>query len=310
MALAGIAFAPAPADSRAELRQMSSPRVLKVGPGEDYAKPSDAAASVRSGDTVEIAPGVYSDCAVWRPDRLTIEGQGVTIANKTCSDKGLFVVSGNNVVIRGITFRGAAVRDHNGAGIRAEGTNLTVENSKFIENETGILSNSVAGSTIIVRDSTFQGNGACSGLCAHGIYAGRIALLRVEHSRFIDQHHGHHIKSRAARTEIVDNDIQDGPTGNSSYLIDVPNGGTVVVSGNRLEKGPHSENRSAAIVIGEEAKKKGSNPSEGIHIENNSFISDLPGETVFVRNFSTAKVELIANRLQGKVNALQVASRR
>src|SRR5215472_5900461 len=39
--------------------------VYKVGRGEEYDNPSDVAGRVRSGDTVQIAPGTYSDCAIW-----------------------------------------------------------------------------------------------------------------------------------------------------------------------------------------------------------------------------------------------------
>ena len=46
----------------------------------------------------------------------------------------------------------------------------------------------------------------------------------MEDSHFSDTHEGHHIKSRALRTVLRGNDISDGPTGNSSYLVDVPNG--------------------------------------------------------------------------------------
>ena len=147
------------------------------------------------------------------------------------------MIQGNDVIVRGITFTGAHASEHNGAGIRAEGTNLTVEDSRFIDNEEGILSGANAGSTIIVRGSVFQGNGICIEDCAHGIYVGRIERLRIEDSEFFNQHIGHHIKSRALRTEIIGNIIRDGTTGTASYLIDIPIGGSVLISGNHLKKG-------------------------------------------------------------------------
>jgi hypothetical protein len=43
--------------------------------------------------------------------------------------------------------------------------------------------------------------------------------------------------------------LEDGPDGTASYLIDVTSGGEVVIADNVMQKGPKSENRSAAIHI-------------------------------------------------------------
>ena len=51
------------------------------------------------------------------------------------------------------------------------------------------------------------------------------------------------------------NDISDGPTGNSSYLVDVPNGGDLLMEHNTLSKGPHTDNESTAVSIGAEGVK-------------------------------------------------------
>ena len=280
-------------------------RVLKVGPGEEYRSPSEAAARVRSGDTVVIAPGTYLDCAIWgkRVNGLTIVGDKVTITGESCGGKGLFVIAANDVTIRGITFQGAKVADQNGAGIRAQGRNLTVENSRFIGNQNGILASGIAGSTIVIRNSYFEGNGACIKNCAHGIYVNKVDHLRVEGSEFTDTHHGHHIKSRALETEIVNNNIHDGPDGDSSYLIDLPNTGDITVTGNTLEKGAHAENRGVAISIAEEVKQP-QNPSSKIVIEGNTFVSQLPNQVTFVRNMSNTAAVLRANKIQGKVDPL------
>ena len=281
-------------------------RILKVGPGEDLVRPSDAAKIARSGDTIRIAPGTYLDCAIWpkQVDGLTIEGENVTIADRTCARKGIFVIDARNVTIRGITFRGAKSRDHNGAGIRSEGRNLTVENSRFIDNENGILSNNLPLSTISIRNSFFQGNGSCVAACSHGIYIAHIKLLHVEGSEFVGQHEGHHVKSRARRTELVNNNIHDGPTGNSSYLVDVPNGGDVLIVGNTFEKGPMTENHGAAITIGEEGDNTGANVTSEIRVENNSFKNSWSGGTIFVQNRTTTPATLRDNKFEGQVRRL------
>ena len=116
-------------------------RILEVGLTRALTQPSQAAALADSGDFVRIDPGIYADCAVWRTSRLVIEatGPGVVLAGKTCLEMGIFIIAANDVTIRGITFAGARVIWHNGAGIRAEGRNLTVEHSRFLDNENGIL---------------------------------------------------------------------------------------------------------------------------------------------------------------------------
>ena len=209
-------------------------RVLEVGDGKDYKWPSLAATAARDGDTVRIYPGEYFDCATWEADKLVVEGVGdadkVVISDKSCGGKALFITAGADVTIRNLTLTRARVPDANGAGIRGEGEKLLVEGVRFINDQNGILSG-YEGSTIIVRNSVFERNGTCEKACSHAIYVGNSKLLRVEGSRFSDTRQGHHIKSRALRTEIVGNTITDGPNGPASYLLDIPNVGSAVITG-------------------------------------------------------------------------------
>jgi hypothetical protein len=292
----------APVQHRAAETRMT--HTLRVGPTRAVQRPSQAALLVHDGDTVLIDPGAYNDCAVWRANNLTIaaSGPGVVFAGKTCQSKAIFVIDGNDVLVRGITFTHAAVPDHNGAGIRGQGGNLTVEDSRFLDNEEGILAGALPHATIRVSDSDFHGNGSCAAACAHGIYVGAIGLLIVENSRFDDTHEGHDIKSRALRAIIRHNMISDGPDGHSSYLIDIPNGGDVLLENNLLSKGPHSDNTSTAIAIGEEGQH---NPTHTLIIRRNRFSNLLPGPTVFVTNRTTVPVELEGNTLTGSVQPLQ-----
>jgi hypothetical protein len=272
---------------------------LMVGTGQPYKAPSEAVGAARPGDTIRIAPGTYSDCAIWTTGNLTIEGSGpsVVLTDKICQGKALFVIDADNVTVDNLTFARARAADGNGAGIRAEGINLTVENSKFVDDQDGILAGDNPKSTIIVRNSEFDHNGACEEGegCAHGIYVNHIALLRIEHSRFFDTQIAHHIKSRAARTEIVDSQIVDGPDGTASYLVDIPNGGSLLMSGNVLEKGPKNQNHSAAIIIGEEGV---SQSTDALLFQHNTFTNDGP-PTSFVKNLTAAPAQLIGNVLKG-----------
>ncbi len=280
-------------------------RTLSVGPGHALQLPSQAALVAHAGDRVEIAAGTYADCAVWQVPRLTIVGLdgGATITGPACLDRGLFVVVGNGISVSGLTFRGARDSQHNGAGIRVFGDDLTVTHSRFLDNENGILAGGQAASALVVTDSEFRGNGSCEDACAHGIYAGqRIALLRVERCVFADTRVGHHIKSRARATVVIGNRIEDGAEGTASYLIDVPDGGNVLIQDNVLQKGPLTQNLSTAISLGEESA---GNPTGMAIVRDNAFTSALATPTVFVRNRTGTPVALSANRLNGQITALE-----
>lgn len=124
----------------------------------------------------------------------------------------------------------------------------------------------------------------------------------VSRSKFLESKEGHHIKSRAARTEITGSTIEDGPKGTASYLIEIPNGGAVVVEGNTLEKGPNCSNHGAAITIGAEGVTQ---RTPELTFRNNSFTNDYPGQVVFVNNITATEAQITGNTFKGKVTPLK-----
>ncbi len=279
---------------------------LEVGAGKKYSMPSAAIAAAEAGDTVLIDPGQYFDCAIVSTPRLTIAGNGdaasVVMTDKTCGGKALLVIDAPNVTVRNLTLTRARVPDQNGAGIRMEGGNLTVDGVRFVNNQNGILTAADPAWSLVVSNSLFDHNGSCREACAHGLYAGNIKLVHVEKSRFFGTKEAHHLKSRAARTEVIDCDIEDGPEGTASYLIEAPNGGALVVRGSTLEKGPHASNHTAAIIIGDEGVTQ---PTPEITIENNTFTNDMADHrTAFVSNDTATEAVLRGNRLHGAVDPL------
>ena len=86
------------------------------------------------------------------------------------------MIHANDVVVENIEFSGASVPDQNGAGIRAEGVNLTVRNCYFHDNQDGILESNVAGSNILIEFSEFDHNGFGTGQ-AHNLYIGHASAL-------------------------------------------------------------------------------------------------------------------------------------
>jgi len=120
----------------------------------------------------------------------------------------------------------------------------------------------------------------------------------VRRSHFADTRICHHLKSRAARTEVTDSALLDGPESNTSYLVDTPNGGDLLLRGNRLVKGPRTDNPLTAVTIGAEGVR---HPTDSLVIEDNHFINRLSLPLFFVFNRSNASVRLARNRLDGLV---------
>ena len=141
---------------------------------------------------------------------------------KTCEGKAIFVIAGNDVTVRGITFmpcrRGRPQRRrHPRRGRQSDGRRQPLHRQRGGHPRR----RAPPRTTIRIIHSEFRGNGNCEAQCAHGIYVGAIALLDIEDSHFTDTHEGHDIKSRALRTVLRGNDISDGPTGHASYLVDI-----------------------------------------------------------------------------------------
>ena len=86
--------------------------------------------------------------------------------------------------------------------------------------------------------------------------------------------------------------------GRSSYLIETPNGGNLLVQGNVLQKGLHSENHGVAISIGIEGV---TNPTGVLLVRDNQFRNDQPVRTTFVRNASALPAVVIDNQIKGDV---------
>jgi hypothetical protein len=225
---------------------------LEVGPGRPYARPSAAAEVARDGDVVAIDPGEYYDCAIWTQSHLTIAGSGpgVVITDTTCQGKALFITRGDDITVRNITFARARVADRNGAGIRAEGDRLTVQSSRFVNNENGLLEGDRPGSTLAILDCEFIANGVADITTpSPALSVGAIAALRVEGSRFLASRGGAHILSGAARSELVGNRIEDGEQGVRDALVVLANGGSLLMEDNLLRRAPSGARFNAAVHV-------------------------------------------------------------
>jgi hypothetical protein len=254
----------------------SSPKVLRVGPGKDFLLPSIAAQFARDGDTIEIDATTYdADAAIWRANNLTIRAAGKRAHMRAkgvhAEGKGTWVIKGNNTTIENIEFSGAKVAHRNGAGIRLEGAGLLLRGCNFHHNENGILTANNPASDLVIESTEFSHNGAGDGQ-SHNIYVGAIRNFTL---RFSYVHHaivGHNVKSRAATNYVVYNRIMDEHDGNSSYLVDLPNGGLSYLIGNLIQQGPRAEN---ATLISYGAEGLGRHLNH-LYVVNNTLVNDRP----------------------------------
>ena len=257
--------------------------------------PSQAARIVRSGDTVQIEPmpGGYYDCAIWNADDLTIEGVGndVRLTDTTCQGKAIFITAGKRIIIRNLTFARARVPDWNGAGIRAEGEDLRVEHSRFIDNQSGILAASSPNSHVTIRDSQFTANGNCGpGHCADAIAVDRIARLTIVNCDISGTKGGDAIRSLAEQTQLTANHIEDGANGAAPYLVELPAGGSLEMEDNVLERGPLPSDPGVAVRVME---GPGARAVKTLRFSGNTLRNGMHAPLTFVLNWTgtTARME-------------------
>jgi hypothetical protein len=270
---------------------------LEVGPGKTHATPCAAVAAAADGDVIEIdAAGNYDGnvCAIPKSG-LTLRGVGgrakIDAAGKSSGGKAIWVIQGNDTVVENIELSGAAVADKNGAGIRQEGTNLTVRNCYFHDNENGILAGDKAGSTILIEFTEFANNGAGDGQ-SHNLYINRVAKLVFQHNYSHHAKIGHLLKTRALESHVLYNRLT-GEDGNNSYEIDVPNGGKTIILGNVIQQGPNTGN-GGIITYGVENNL---NPITTLFVVNNTIVNERPNGGTFMNVNSGASPAIVRNNV-------------
>jgi hypothetical protein len=250
--------------------------VYRIGDSQQYKNPNEVQGVLADGDTVEIEAGNYNDITVWTKNNIIIKGvgsrphfsaNGVNIPNQ----KAIWVIQGDNCIVDNIEFSGADVSSNNGAGIRSEGINLTVNNSYFHDNEMGILTANDERSTIIIENTEFHDHGKSNGGMSHNIYIGQCEKFILKNSYSHHAWHGHNVKSRAENNYILYNRIMDEETGSSSYLLDLPEGGRSYVIGNLFHKGVNAENPNAAISY---ASENLNGEFQELYVSGNTFVNE------------------------------------
>lgn len=257
-----------------------------TGNGFEFSTLASAIAASQDGDVIQVQAGTYTNDFAAITTSITIEGVGglvnLVATVPPLDQKGILIIGqdgtpGPNVTIDNVSFSGAAISDDlggNGAGIRYQSGNLTLNNTYFFDNQEGLLADADPNGTITINNSEFNNNGNAnppSSGVEHNLYVGAIQQLTIDNSYFINPIVGHDIKSRAANTTIENSRIVD-PNGTGSYEIDLPNGGNAVITNNVIEKAAGSQDNPYFIAYGEEGNLY---PSSSLSVTGNTLINDF-----------------------------------
>jgi len=227
-----------------------------------------AFAKAKDHDTIRLSKGYYQQAAVLKASHVSIIAEeGAVIFGKTKQSKGALVIKGDDNYIEGLECHSIYVADNNGVCIRLEGKGITLNNVYFHHAQGGLLG-SKKGGDIVIENSRFEHLG--DDAFYHGIYTLAPSRLFINNSYFLNNRNGgHEIKSRSTHTEITHSIIASSQS-RDSRLIDVPNGGSLIIKDNILIEGPFSENHDL-LSWGVEGIK---HPSEQVIIKDNIIISD------------------------------------
>jgi hypothetical protein len=251
-------------------------KVRHVGPSGEYKTPCAALKDAHDWDTVEIdaaGSGAYGgDVCVIAASHLAIRGVNgrphIEAQGRNAGGKAIWVVTGDDVTIENVELSGATVPDRNGAGVRLEGSGLTLRSVYFHDNQDGLLVASVARGVIRIEYSEFSYNGDGSGQ-THNLYvgAGDQLIFRYNYS-----HHalgGQLLKTRAKQNFVAYNRLTD-ETGQASYEMDYSNGGAVYAVGNVIQQSAFGEN-DAFVAYAREKFRPGYAPQ--LYMVNNTFVN-------------------------------------
>lgn len=280
-------------------------KIWQVGPTRIYTVPSAVASLVADGDTVEIDAGLYTgNVAKWFANNLLIRSVGIGYAHldaggNNAEGKAIWVIKGADCTVEGIEFSGCKVPDHNGAGIRQEGKNLTLRNCYFHHNEMGILTSNDGVSNFWFESCEFAFNGYGDGF-SHNIYVGNVNSLTMLYCYSHDAHIGHLVKSRARFNHLFYNRLT-GENGDGSYEVDLPNGGEAILIGNLIEQGPNSQNGGIISF----ALENQSHPEQQIVLSHNTLVNDRSNGRFVQFSNATTLVKLVNNLFLGPGTFLQ-----
>ena len=264
----------------------------------DYTNLAHAFADTRDGETVTLRAGVYRSAAVLRAHGVTIKGEpGAHIRDRGIEGKAALIIRGNDTTITGLECSHIQLQS-NGACIRQEGRNLTLRNMFIHHTEMGILTGDNVGS-VVIEDSRFEDSVGSRSFLGHSIYIGATEELIVRRTQVLRSGgRGHGIKSRARNT-LIEDSVVASLEATQSRLIDISEGGNIIVRRNLLQQGPNADNDD---LIGIALERLPEGVRHSTLIEKNTAVCDR-SMCLLVRHKSPADVAVRGNRMVGHIVA-------
>ncbi|MFD2167315.1 VanZ family protein [Thalassotalea euphylliae] len=247
---------------------------------------------------IKMTKGLYRASGVITANNVKIIAEpGAVIFGSAAQGKGAIVAKGNNLIIDGLECHSISVPSNNGVCVRLEGSGVTLNNVYFHHAQGGLLG-SPKGGDIVIQNSRFEFMG--QGSFFHGIYTMQPTRLIVRNSTFLNtQNGGHEIKSRSYYTEITQSIVGSNAT-RDSRLIDIPNGGDVLIEQNMLIEGAYSENHDL-FSWGVEGV---AHESGHVAIKNNVLIVDKPYARLMAVKGNPDSIDVTDNLVVGDLKGV------
>lgn len=282
--------------------------IVTVGPGQEYSTIAAAVSAAQSGDTIDVQAGIYTNDFIDTAKGLTLQAVGGVVqmveTQSPPNGKAMITEGGSGVsfTINGFDISGVSVASSlggNGAAVRYQGGNLTLNNDYFHNNQDGILGNppTAGQGTVTINNSEFAFNGSGTGF-THNIYIGDVANLIIENSYIHDASVGHEIKSRAENTTITNSRIFDNNS-TASYSIDLPNGGNATITSDVIQQGPDSQN-PIIVSYGEEG---GLHTGTNVQISGDTIVNNEAGSVLGVKNVTNSPITVSNDQVYGLTNS-------
>jgi hypothetical protein len=268
--------------------------ILTVGSEKQYATIAAATAAAKAGDTVQVQAGTYTNDFATTKTGITLTavgGQVTMVSTSTAAPAAALLTVTTDATINGFTFSGMRNAAGTGAGILVTGGNVTVQNSLFQNNQDGLLATANAATSVTIQGSEFSHNGNNDGFSGN-VNAAAIKALTITGSYIHDSLGGDEVKSLATATTISGTRIEDNGSA-ALYAVETPNGGSVTLSGNTIEKGANST-VAASLHFGGGTVAAGSS----LNVSGNTFVADKGG-AILLWNQSTTAASLNSNVTYG-----------
>ena len=248
--------------------------ILTVGAHGQFQSLAAALTASQDGDTIQVAAGTYLNDFGQVNQKVIIEGVGgiarFTQDRSVYGQRGLLMVN-TDATLKNLEFSGGhgGGNSHEG-GVLITNGNTTIVNSRFIDNDTGILAFNNAHTTVSVFGSEIGANGNYD-KGTHNLTIGAIASFTLKDSYVHGALTGHEISDRAYNTVIEGNRILDGANAEASFGIGLGQGGNAIIRDNVIEKGPQAANGVSLLVGGEGLLYDNTN----VQISGNTLVSNL-----------------------------------